>query len=88
MERTKMKVVYTITSREGRAGDSGRCSVKKYWSRVGIAFENSDGSLDVKLEALPVSGELHIRDYVPRQETRVDRPQPRPLIHPSTRAAA
>lgn len=52
-----MKVVYVIT--EGKDG-------KKHWNRIGAAFENKDGSLNVKLDALPVSGELHIREYVPR----------------------
>jgi hypothetical protein len=66
MEKSKMKIVYVITTREGKepGGDA-----KKFWNRVGVAFVNSDGSLNVKLEALPVSGELQIRDYVPRQET-------------------
>lgn len=56
----KMKVVYVITEREGRS----------FWNRVGVAFVNSDGSLNVKLEALPVSGELHIRDYTPPSDER------------------
>lgn len=29
--------------------------------RVGVAFENRDGSLNVLLDALPLSGRLHIR---------------------------
>ena len=31
------------------------------WMRVGSAFLNDDGSLDIKLEALPLDGRLHIR---------------------------
>jgi hypothetical protein len=58
MDQSKFKVCYVITSR----GD------KKYWNRVGVAFVNSDGSINVKLESLPVAGELQIRDYVPRDE--------------------
>lgn len=54
--QNKMKVVYSISERGG----------KNYWNRVGVAFVNSDGSLNVKLECIPLSGELHIRDYVPR----------------------
>jgi hypothetical protein len=53
-----MKIVYVITERNG----------KSYWNRVGVAFVNADGSINVKLEALPVSGEIQIRDYVPREE--------------------
>jgi hypothetical protein len=30
--------------------------------RVGVAFENKDGSLNVLLDALPLTGRLQIRD--------------------------
>jgi hypothetical protein len=59
MDSSKMKIVYVITERGGRS----------FWNRCGVAFVNSDGSLNVKLEAIPVNGEVHIRDYVPREET-------------------
>jgi hypothetical protein len=58
MDASKMKIVYVITERND----------KKYWNRVGVAFVNSDGSINVRLEALPVTGEMQIRDYVPREE--------------------
>jgi hypothetical protein len=58
MEQSRLKVCYVITQR----GD------KKYWNRIGAAFLNSDGSINVKLESLPVAGELQIRDYVPKEE--------------------
>ena len=58
MDHTKMKIAYVITTRNSRS----------FWNRVGVAFVNSDGSINVKLEAVPVSGELQIRDYVPREE--------------------
>jgi hypothetical protein len=35
---------------------------KKYWLRVGMAFVNRDGSLNVRLDAMPLSGQLQIRD--------------------------
>jgi hypothetical protein len=35
---------------------------KSFWTKVGSAFENKDGSVTVKLEALPLSGTLQIRD--------------------------
>jgi len=35
---------------------------KSIWIRVGLAFENKDGNLNVKLNCLPVNGTLHIRD--------------------------
>lgn len=31
------------------------------WTRIGCAFVNKDGSINVYLDALPVDGKLHIR---------------------------
>lgn len=59
MEANKMKIVYVISERGSR----------KFWNRIGVAFVNSDGSLNVKLEAIPVSGEMQVRDYQPREES-------------------
>lgn len=58
-DKSKMKVVYNIAERNGR----------NYWTRIGVAFVNQDGSLNVKLESFPINGELHIRDYVPRDDS-------------------
>ena len=36
---------------------------KSYWHKVGIQFPpNQDGSVNIKLFALPVSGELQVRE--------------------------
>ena len=59
MDNTKMKIAFVITKRGTRS----------FWNRCGVAFVNSDGSINVKLEAVPVSGEIHVRDYVPRDES-------------------
>lgn len=64
-QRTNWKAVYTIVER----GD------KRYWIRLGTAFVNGDGSLNVKLDATPISGMLNIRD-------------PDPSFNPARRAAA
>jgi hypothetical protein len=58
MEQNRMKIAYVITQRKDR----------NFWNRVGVAFVNNDGSINVKLEAVPVSGEIQIRDYQPRDE--------------------
>ncbi len=63
MDQSKMKVVYVISSRGER----------RYWNRVGVAFVNSDGSINCKLDSLPVSGELQIRDYTPKEQAANDR---------------
>lgn len=52
------KAVFAITER----GD------KSYWTRVGVAYTNRDGSLTLKLDALPVSGTLQVRDEEDRGE--------------------
>ena len=58
MQPNKLKMVYVITKR----------GEQSYWNRVGIGFVNSDGSLNLRLDAMPVSGELHVRDHVARDE--------------------
>jgi hypothetical protein len=58
MNASKMKMAYVITERGGRS----------FWNRIGVAFVNADGSLNVKLDSMPITGELQIRDYVPREE--------------------
>lgn len=55
-QANKMKVVYSITER----GES------KFWNRVGAGFVNRDGSINLKLDALPVNGSLQIRDWEPK----------------------
>ena len=52
-----IKIAYTIVE---RAKDK-----KKFWVRVGAAFVNRDGSINVRLDAVPVNGELQIRDHKP-----------------------
>ncbi len=72
METTKYKVAYVITER----------NEKTYWNRIGVAFTNKDGSLNVKLDALPIGGTMQIRDYEPREEfdpASAGTPRPRPI---------
>jgi hypothetical protein len=57
---TKMKTVYTVTERGG----------KSYWTRIGVGFTNRDGSLNLKLEAWPINGNLQVRDYDPAEGER------------------
>jgi hypothetical protein len=53
------RVVYSIVERNN----------KKHWLRVGIAFVNRDGSLNVRLDAVPINGQLHIRESRESRET-------------------
>lgn len=61
-ERAKLKVVYTIIERDKER--------KPLWLRIGTAYVNRDQSLNVRLDAVPTNGSLHIRDYVPYDESR------------------
>ena len=55
------KEVFTVVE---RAND------KSIWVRIGGAFVNRDGSMNLKLDALPVNGTLQVRDPLPREESR------------------
>ncbi len=44
--------VFTIIERD---------NVRPFWVRVGVAFRNKDGSLNLYLDALPVNGRLNVR---------------------------
>ena len=54
--------VYTIVEKPGLA--------KGIWLEIGVASENRDGSLRAKLDALPISGTIHIREYDPSKANR------------------
>lgn len=49
------KLVYAVTEK----------GEKSFWTRIGVAFVNRDGSMTVRLDAVPVSGVLQIRDEDP-----------------------
>ena len=49
----QMKTVFTITERNGRS----------FWTRIGVGFVNGDGSLNLRLDAIPLNGNLQVREY-------------------------
>jgi len=51
-------VAYNITQ---------NASGKNRWNPVGVAFENKDSSINVKLNSLPVGGQIQLR--VPQERT-------------------
>ena len=53
----KRLAVYVITEKEGID--------RTFWTKIGSAFKNRDGSFNVLLDALPVSGKLHVREIDP-----------------------
>jgi hypothetical protein len=53
-----LKIVYTVVER----GPG-----KSFWTRVGIGTVNRDGSLNLRLDAIPVNGTLQVRDWEPSE---------------------
>ena len=56
-----MKDIFGVVQREGQE--------KAWWTKIGVAFENKDGSLNLKLDFFPTSGEttIQIREQRPRE---------------------
>lgn len=50
------RAVFVITEKSTPEGP------RSFWTRVGAAFDNRDGSVTIKLDALPLSGTLQVRD--------------------------
>jgi hypothetical protein len=59
-----MKDVYAIYESKTDGRERSR------WVKVGVAFDNRDGSVNVLLDALPLSGRLQIRDRVESQAAK------------------
>lgn len=51
--RIRRMSVYHIVDREG---------IDPIWTKVGVAFVNRDGSLNLFLDLIPINGRLHVRD--------------------------
>lgn len=41
---------------------------RSFWTKIGVAFENKDGSYSLQLAAIPVNGRLQMRDPAPPRE--------------------
>ena len=41
---------------------------KTFWTRIGSAFDNADGSVTVLLDCIPIGGKIQIRDPLPPRE--------------------
>jgi hypothetical protein len=66
-----MKVVYTVVE---------RAPGKSFWTRVGVGFVNRDGSMNLRLDAIPVNGTLQVRDW----DERDSLPRPQGATSPSS----
>ena len=56
----QIKDVFTIIEREGLE--------KNYWMKVGVAFVNRDESLNIYLDAMPIGGQLQVRERRPKNK--------------------
>jgi hypothetical protein len=62
--------VFTIREVQGKT----EAEDKSYWTRIGAAFRNRDGSINVVLSALPIGG----RDGEARMQLRIPNPKEAP----------
>ncbi len=66
-----MKAVFTVVER----GPG-----KSYWTRIGVGFVNKDGSLNLRLDALPTNGMIQVRDWEPMDRFAGDAPGEGPRV--------
>jgi hypothetical protein len=57
--RKRLWKIYTVVEKPGQQ--------KGIWLEIGVAGENRDGSIGGKLDCLPVTGSIQIREYEPRK---------------------
>ena len=60
MKIKKMKHVWMVEDVPASSGGA-----RAFWTKIGVAYENDDGSLSLTLAAIPVSGKMQIRDPAP-----------------------
>ena len=65
METKTMKTVFTVVERSPG---------KSFWTRVGVGFVNQDGSINLRLDAIPVNGTLQVREWEPSERRGADGP--------------
>ena len=66
LEGNKKYSVFTIVERPGLQ--------KPFWRKLGAAFVNNDGSVNVYLDAVPTNGKLQIREEIERTDEAGQRP--------------
>jgi hypothetical protein len=85
MDEKNMKIVWTITERTTNG------ATKSFWTKVGVGFVNRDGSISLRLDCIPISGTLQVREWEPmerRQEGNASEPLARARPRAPTPAPA
>jgi hypothetical protein len=71
-KRSNMKQILAVIERgEGTV-------TKNYWTRIGVAFENRDGSWNLRFDFFPtnpVATTIQLRDFEPREGEREREPE-------------
>lgn len=62
-DKKKFMVIYHISARKDDAE-------KKFWNRIGTAWVNNDGSINLEFETFPMDGKnVQLRPYVKKEES-------------------
>jgi hypothetical protein len=64
--KRKMKELWVVEDKPATEERPAR----SYWTKIGVAVENRDGSYSLHLVAVPVNGRLQMRDPAPRDDER------------------
>jgi hypothetical protein len=61
MAERKYKELWIVEEKPATAGRTAR----NFWTKIGVAWENRDGSYSLELIAMPVNGRMQMRDPKP-----------------------
>ena len=59
----RLKIIWTVV-RHGQ---------RTYRTRIGVAWEGDDGALTARLDAIPLTGEMVVTDWVPSSHPEAGR---------------
>ena len=67
---TQHKEIFAVIERNGSKQASDDNDKKAFWMRIGTAFVNKDGSLNLRFDLMPTdpSVTIQVRDPKPREE--------------------
>lgn len=65
------KLMHVWMVEDAPGGTDG--TTKSFWTKIGIAVVNDDGSLSLTLAAVPVTGKMILRDATPTGLTTIAR---------------
>lgn len=66
--KKKMKHVWMVEDVPASSDGGARA----FWTKIGVAYENEDGSLSLTLAAIPVTAKMQVRDPAPVAKNRGD----------------